>query len=226
MPSAHPHGGAEEALVHLLRNQAAAQLSAVLVILLEEGELKEVFRSTGATVEVVPSGRLREPWKQVAAVLKIRRLLKRDRMDAVLGWMTKAHIYGGPAATLAGVPAIYFQMGVPDNGVVDRLSRLVPAAGGACVLGFCRARAASRVFGTVSSALRSPLMSAGFQKPTKNSPAETPPPLGVGSGANAGGNRGTAATLEGNACLRRSDGAAFLRNFQTARASSSAESIT
>ena len=43
--------------------------------------------------------------------------------------MSKAHIYGGPSAFLAGVPAIYFQMGLPDNTPVDRLSRLIPATG-------------------------------------------------------------------------------------------------
>ena len=58
MPSAHPHGGAEEALIHLLRNQDAAGLSSVLVILLEKGELRGIFDRTGATVEVVESGRL------------------------------------------------------------------------------------------------------------------------------------------------------------------------
>jgi glycosyltransferase involved in cell wall biosynthesis len=178
MPSAHPHGGAEEALVHLLRNQAAAQLSDVLVILLEEGELKEVFKSTGATVEVVPSGRLREPWKHVSAVLKICQLLKRDRMDAVLGWMTKAHIYGGPAARLAGVPPIYFQMGLPDNGVVDRLSRVVPAVGGLACSDFAAREQQSyvrhRVLGVALAADVS-----RFSEAAKQSPADTRRGLGL-----------------------------------------------
>jgi glycosyltransferase involved in cell wall biosynthesis len=129
MPSAHLHGGAEESLIHLLRNREAARLSAFLVVLLEEGELKKVFESTGARVEVVDSGRLREPWKFVSAILKICRLVREHRADLVLGWMTKAHIYGGPAALMVKVPAIYFQMGLPDNGPVDRLSRVVRAAG-------------------------------------------------------------------------------------------------
>ena len=178
MPSAHPHGGAEEALVHLLRNQAAAQLSAVLVILLEEGELKEAFRSTGATVEVVPSGRLREPWKQVAAMLKIRGLLKKNQMDAVLGWMTKAHIYGGPAATLAGVPALYFQMGVPDNGVVDRLSRLVPSAGALACSNFAAREQQSHVrYRVLGVALAADV--SRFSEAEKNSPSETRRRLGL-----------------------------------------------
>jgi glycosyltransferase involved in cell wall biosynthesis len=129
MPSAHLHGGAEEALIHLLRNREAAGFSSILVVLLEEGELEEVFERSGTRVEVVDSGRLREPWKIASAVFKIRSLITEHQADLVLGWMTKAHIYGGPAARLVGVPAIYFQMGLPDKGSVDRLSRLFPAAG-------------------------------------------------------------------------------------------------
>lgn len=129
MPSAYLHGGAEEALIHLLRYREAAGFSSVLVVLLEEGELERVFKETGVRVEVVDSGRLRQPWKIVTAIGKIRRLITEHRADLVLGWMTKAHIYGGAAARMVGVPAIYFQMGLPDNGPVDRFSRLFPAAG-------------------------------------------------------------------------------------------------
>jgi len=129
MPSAHLHGGAEEALIHLLRNREAAGFSSILVVLLEKGELEKVFESSGARVEVVDSGRLREPWKIASAIFKIRNLITEHHADLVLGWMTKAHIYAGPAAWMVGVPAIYFQMGLPDNGPVDRLSRLFPAAG-------------------------------------------------------------------------------------------------
>ena len=49
MPSAHLHGGAEEALIDLLRNREAAGIDSPLVVLLEQGELKEVFESTGDT---------------------------------------------------------------------------------------------------------------------------------------------------------------------------------
>jgi len=43
--------------------------------------------------------------------------------------MTKAHIYSGLAARGTGAAAMYFQMGLPDGGLVDCLARLVPAAG-------------------------------------------------------------------------------------------------
>jgi glycosyltransferase involved in cell wall biosynthesis len=178
MPSAHLHGGAEEALIHLLRNREAAKLSSVLMILLEEGELKKVFEGTATRVEVVDSGRLREPWKIVSAILKIRRLVKEHRADLVLGWMTKAHIYGGPAGLLAGVPAIYFQMGLPDNGAVDRLSRQVPAAGALACSEFAATLQQSfvryRVLGVPLAADVS-----RFSEATKQSPADTRRRLGL-----------------------------------------------
>ena len=142
MPSAHLHGGAEEALIHLLRYREAAGLSSVLVVLLEEGELQKVFESTGARVEVVDSGRLRQPWKIATAIGKIRNLITEHHADLVLGWMTKAHIYGGAAARMVGVPAIYFQMGLPDNGPVDRLSRHLSCGGCTDLLKFRRSHAA------------------------------------------------------------------------------------
>ena len=129
MPSAHLRGGAEEALIHLLRYRDAARFTSVLVILLEKGELRKIFQDTGVQVEVVDAGRLREPWKIAWAIFRIGRLLKEHRAELVLGWMTKAHIYGGTAAKLAKIPAIYFQMGLPDNSALDRLSRKIPAAG-------------------------------------------------------------------------------------------------
>jgi glycosyltransferase involved in cell wall biosynthesis len=129
MPSAHPRGGSEEALVQLLRSQDQAKVTVPLLIFLEDGELKRVCEGLGVPVKVIESGRLREPWKHAAAVLRIARLLKSHRIEAVLGWMTKAHIYSGVAGKLAGLPAFYYQHGLPDDGVVDRLSRKVPAAG-------------------------------------------------------------------------------------------------
>lgn len=151
MPSAHLRGGAEEALVQFLRSQQQAILVVPLVILLEDGELKRVFEGLGTAVAVVESGRLREPWKHALAVLRIRRLLKSHRIDMVLGWMTKAHIYSGVAAKLGGLPAVYYQHGLPDDGVVDRLSRRVPAAGALSCSNFVareqQARVPHRVIG-------------------------------------------------------------------------------
>jgi glycosyltransferase involved in cell wall biosynthesis len=66
-------------------------------------------------------------WK---CIRQIARATRRVRANLVLSWMGKAHLYGGPAAALAGVPAAWFQHGIPNqrNGM-DVLTALVPAAG-------------------------------------------------------------------------------------------------
>jgi glycosyltransferase involved in cell wall biosynthesis len=178
MPSAHLHGGAEEALIHLLRYREAAKFTSVLVILLEEGELRKVFEDSGVQVEVIDTGRLREPWKIVSGIFKIQRLLKEHRAELVLGWMTKAHIYGGAAAKLAKIPAIYFQMGLPDNSPIDRLSRKVPAAGALTCSNFAatlqQAVVRHRVIGVALAA-----DFARFSDAAKQAPAEVRRKLGL-----------------------------------------------
>jgi glycosyltransferase involved in cell wall biosynthesis len=129
MPSAQPKGGAEEALLQLVKHRDVAEVYLISVIFLEEGALTEVVANFGIDVHVIRAGRLREPRKAWRCVKQLSTLFKGNRPDLVLGWMTKAHIYSGVAAWLADVPAVYFQMGTPDGGWVDRLSRLIPATG-------------------------------------------------------------------------------------------------
>jgi glycosyltransferase involved in cell wall biosynthesis len=44
----------------------------------------------------------------------------------VLSWLAKAHVYAGPAALAAGVPAVWWQHGLPSRGI-DRLATWIPA---------------------------------------------------------------------------------------------------
>jgi hypothetical protein len=120
----------------------------LLSLLLEKASLKR-FLKARARLSRFDSGRLREPWKIVTAILTIQPSREAAPSGFVLSWMTKAHIYGGPAALLTRVPAIYFQMGLPDNGPVDRLSRVVPAAGALTCSEFA-ANCSKRLFGTAS----------------------------------------------------------------------------
>lgn len=128
MPSASCHGGAEAALLHLLQQRETAQLD-LRVIYLESGEMVERTRELGVPAEVVPAGRLRSIRSFLNTVRTIREVIQSWKPEVVLGWMTKAHIYSGLAARGTETAAIYFQMGLPDGGIVDRLARLVPAAG-------------------------------------------------------------------------------------------------
>jgi glycosyltransferase involved in cell wall biosynthesis len=128
MPSASCHGGAEAALLHLLQQRDAAGLE-LRLIFLESGEMVALARELGVEAEVIPAGRLRSLRSVFGTVRAIRAVIHSWKPSIVLGWMTKAHIYSGLAARGTGTAAMYFQMGIPDGGVVDRLARLVPASG-------------------------------------------------------------------------------------------------
>ena len=145
MPSGIFRGGAEESLLHLAcaHRTAGIELS---VVFLEDGDLPARVAGEGVKVFVVPAGRLRQLGRYVQTVMQIRGLILKESPHAVLSWMTKAHIYSGMAARLCGVPPIYYQMGLPDGTVVDRLSRWIPAAGALACSEFA-ARAQRRVVG-------------------------------------------------------------------------------
>jgi len=127
MPSATKHGGAEVALLHLMQQRQCAGVELV-VCFLEEGEMVGEARNHGVVVHVLPSGRLRELGSFINAVRKLRQMIAREQPDLVLAWMCKAHLYSGLATLGTPAKAAYFQMGF-GRGMVDRLSRWIPAAG-------------------------------------------------------------------------------------------------
>ncbi len=127
MPLAEQRGGAELALEQLVAAPGGVRWH---VAFLEDGPMVQTVRAAGVGASVIPAGRLRQPHRGGLAVWRLARLARRVGADAVLSWMGKAHLYGGPAARLAGVPAVWFQMGLPDpTGRMDRLISRVPAKG-------------------------------------------------------------------------------------------------
>lgn len=126
MPSGVYRGGAEEALLHFCE---AAEGADIRIIFLEPGDLVQRLKAKGTNMDVLDAGRLRNPLRMIRAMTRLARILREEKPDVVLSWMVKGHLYAGLAARLVGVPAVYFQMGLPDQGIVDRLSRWVPAAG-------------------------------------------------------------------------------------------------
>jgi glycosyltransferase involved in cell wall biosynthesis len=127
MPLAVHVGGAERALWNTLMLDHGGDIR-WHVIFLEDGPLADMARKLGVTVDIVPAGRLREPHKMLHAIARIAGLLRSQRADVVLSWMTKAQLYGGPAARLARVPAVWFQHGLTDPGL-DRMATRLPARG-------------------------------------------------------------------------------------------------
>jgi glycosyltransferase involved in cell wall biosynthesis len=61
-------------------------------------------------------------------VLRLRNWMVREQLDGVLSWMAKGHLYAGPAARMTGLPALWWQWGMPTAHWMDRLATRFPAA--------------------------------------------------------------------------------------------------
>jgi glycosyltransferase involved in cell wall biosynthesis len=126
MPSAFPTGGAEEALLQVIKAPASREFS-WQVVFLEHGPLVDQVKPFVEESLVVTCGRTRNIWRWWKASKAIERHALAFQSDLILGWMTKGHVYGGLAAWLGKIPAAWFQMGLPDNGLLDWVSRRVPS---------------------------------------------------------------------------------------------------
>lgn len=126
MPSAEPTGGAEEALLQFIRSREANAL-ALQVCFLEQGSLERETERLGITTRCIKTGRTREIQMWWRAAGEVADAAIKFGSGGILGWMTKGHVYGGLAAWRAGLPATWFQMGLPESGPLDRVARRLPA---------------------------------------------------------------------------------------------------
>jgi glycosyltransferase involved in cell wall biosynthesis len=128
MPSGKDRGGAEEALLQYVAYRAT-EGAAPHIITLEPGSLREALETRGSLVTFIDAGRLRNARRWIGTVYQIARIVSREKVRVILSWMSKGHLYGGLASLLTKTPAIYYQMGLPDDGLLDRVCRALPAAG-------------------------------------------------------------------------------------------------
>lgn len=129
MPLAEQRGGAELALLHLIQQGQGLGVD-WLVVFLQDGPMVGRVRELGGDAQVVHAGRLREPHRFAKAVREIVVLARAEGVDLLLGWMGIAHLYGGLAGRIGGIPAAWFQHGLPwDKNWVDRLATRLPALG-------------------------------------------------------------------------------------------------
>lgn len=127
MPLGEHRGGAELALMHYLAGVERARRGDIFVCFLQQGPLADWTSGQGFPTSVIPSGRIREAWTALRCVHGLARWLRENGIRVVVSWMHKAHLYAGPAALLTGVPAVWWQHGVPRNGWLDLAVTLLPA---------------------------------------------------------------------------------------------------
>jgi glycosyltransferase involved in cell wall biosynthesis len=132
MPLAERKGGAEVALLDLLREREPHN-ERVAVLFLEDGPMVTETVEMGHQAYVIPAGRLRHPHHFAASVVRIARVLRKVEASVVVSWMTKAHLYSAPAARIAGIPAVWFQLGLPrTSDALDRIATALPTRGVIC----------------------------------------------------------------------------------------------
>lgn len=127
MPLAEQRGGGEMMLWDLMHQGRNAGVE-WLVVFLEDGPMVEQVRALGIKIRVLESGRLRQVHRLIATVFQIAAIAKNESVDAIVNWMWITHIYGGLAALIAGLPAVWYQLEVPyDKPKLVRLATAIPA---------------------------------------------------------------------------------------------------
>ena len=116
-----------------------------MVVYLRDGPMVAETRALGFEAQVVPSGRFRDLFKRVGAVRSVAAIARQFRADLILGWMVAGELTAGPAAMLAGLPNVWYQVGTARPDWLDRTATLFPARG-VIVLSRGGAAAQSRVW--------------------------------------------------------------------------------
>ncbi|HXD55063.1 MAG TPA: glycosyltransferase [Solirubrobacteraceae bacterium] len=171
VPWAETLGGAEamlDAILHGSREEGHE----VEPVFFEHGSWPERLRGEGFHVEVIEAGRLREAHRWVATVRRLAAIMRERRPDLIMDWAAKTHLYGAPAAVLAGMTdrVLWWQQAIPPrNGWLDRVATRLPARAI-----FCYSRAAADAQSLLRPARAIHIVNAGAPEPE---PAHGPGPL-------------------------------------------------
>jgi glycosyltransferase involved in cell wall biosynthesis len=104
------------------------------LVFFQDGPWPAELSAAGFRVEVIPTGRLRDAHRLIGAIIRLARLFRRRRPDLILDWSPKTHLYGAPAALLAGMRdrVLWWQHGIPTHHWMDRCATLLPAIAVGC----------------------------------------------------------------------------------------------
>jgi glycosyltransferase involved in cell wall biosynthesis len=124
-------GGAERALVSLVRTWPASEVEP-FAVLLQPGPLENWLADAGCPVVVLEAGRTRQLYRTAGVVRALRQLIIDRHADVVLSTQSKSHVYGGAAATLARIPAIWWQHEIPRRNPIELTAGRVRATAVVC----------------------------------------------------------------------------------------------
>lgn len=128
MPLGRQLGGGELMLAQLLRQPHDPDV-AFTVIFLRDGPMVAEARAQGHDVRVVEAGRFRALRRRWAAVRAIVAIARDVHADVLLAWMVAAQPMVGLASMLSGIPAVWYQVGLPSGDLLDRIATALPARG-------------------------------------------------------------------------------------------------
>jgi len=128
MPLGEQLGGGEMMFRQLLQHARDGRVE-WLVAFTRDGPMVEEARTLGVETHLIPAGRLRQLGRRLAVIRAIAALARERNVDLIFGWMVASQTMAGPAALLAGVPAAWYQVGLPEPDWMDRVATLLPARG-------------------------------------------------------------------------------------------------
>ena len=175
LPWARRSGGAEEIFQGVVSGSIPNGY-AIETIFFEEGPWPAELRAEGVPAQVVRAGRLREGQRYLATVARLTGIMRRSQPDLILNWTAKTHLYGAPAAMLAGLGdrVFWWQHAVPLPNWLDSLAAALPTL----VIG-CSSHAAAAAQARMRPTRPTWVVHAGARVPV---PSRNPPPLALPEG--------------------------------------------
>jgi glycosyltransferase involved in cell wall biosynthesis len=133
MPWGQRLGGAEEQLQVMLEGPEEIGHELEFVFF-QDGPWPAELSEAGFRVEVIDAGRMRQVHRWLATVVRLTGVLHRRRPDLIVNWAAKTHLYGAPAAVLAGLEdrVMWWQQAVPAGDWIDRCATRLPAIAIGC----------------------------------------------------------------------------------------------
>ncbi len=130
--SAGERGGAEVVLLNLLRSLDRSRFEPTVVCLRDGNFVQELREQANVDVEVLPTGRFRDLKRASQVIGQLQHIIRSRGVHLVHCNGTGAHLYGGPAAWLSGVPSVYHLHDVLDwswstQGLVHLFAFLIPS---------------------------------------------------------------------------------------------------